>query len=128
MLSADLLRLSQLQRVESLSFPRSEIIQKLSIFASQLETVVHPDEGNYHIAQQGQRAIRHVLDRVLSVPVIPALPVVFDTTLENDPSEFDPMGPQLLEGININDRDLFLDWLDGTQVAHDSCLAWTSLT
>jgi hypothetical protein len=128
MLSADLLRRSQLQTAETLNFPRSQIIQSLSIFASQLETVVQPDEGNYQIAQQGQRAIRHVLDQVLSMPVISTLPIVSDSTLGVETSIFDPVGLHLLEGIDINDRDQFLDWLDGTLSVHDPCLAWTSLT
>ncbi|OKL59376.1 hypothetical protein UA08_05248 [Talaromyces atroroseus] len=47
-------------------FPRSEIIQNLSVFASQLETSLDSRDGNFAIAQRGLDAIRNILDRVLS--------------------------------------------------------------
>lgn len=47
-------------------FPRSEIIQNLSVFASLLETGLHIRDGNYGIAKRGLDAIRNILDRVLS--------------------------------------------------------------
>lgn len=47
-------------------FPRSEIIQNLSVFASMLETTIHTRDGNYGIARRGLDAIRNILDRVLS--------------------------------------------------------------
>lgn len=47
-------------------FPRSEVIQNLSVFASLLETALHIRDGNYGIARRGLVAIRNILDRVLS--------------------------------------------------------------
>ncbi|KAE8550986.1 hypothetical protein TMatcc_009059 [Talaromyces marneffei ATCC 18224] len=47
-------------------FPRSEVIQNLSVFASLLETALHIRDGNYGIARRGLDAIRNILDRVLS--------------------------------------------------------------
>lgn len=47
-------------------FPRSEVIQNLSVFASLLETALHIRDGNYSIARRGLDAIRNILDRVLS--------------------------------------------------------------
>lgn len=47
-------------------FPRSEVIQNLSIFASLLEKALHTRDGNYGIARRGLDAIRNILDRVLS--------------------------------------------------------------
>ncbi|KAJ5100700.1 hypothetical protein N7456_006752 [Penicillium angulare] len=47
-------------------FPRSRVIQSLSVFASYLQTIVQPNEGNYDICQQARETIRRVLDFVLS--------------------------------------------------------------
>ncbi|KAJ5263289.1 hypothetical protein N7478_010894 [Penicillium angulare] len=47
-------------------FPRSRVVQSLSVFASYLQTIVQPNEGNYDICQQARETIRRVLDFVLS--------------------------------------------------------------
>ncbi|KAJ5719976.1 hypothetical protein N7493_006854 [Penicillium malachiteum] len=47
-------------------FPRSRVIQVLSNFASYLQTIVQPHEGNYDICQQARETIRRVLDFVLT--------------------------------------------------------------
>ncbi|KAJ6015273.1 hypothetical protein N7540_009864 [Penicillium herquei] len=48
------------------TFPRSRVIQALSNFASYLQTIVQPHEGNYDICQQARETIRRVLDFVLT--------------------------------------------------------------
>lgn len=107
----------------SLDFPRSEIIQNLTLFAAHLDTIVKPHDGNYRVAQQGQKAIRHVLDQVLSVDGLTS--VVEDTGMSDkliDDSSF-------LDGVNFDDHDLFLGWLDGNmQHMSDSWLAWVNFT
>ncbi|KAF4231750.1 hypothetical protein CNMCM6805_010339 [Aspergillus fumigatiaffinis] len=68
-LATELLRHSQPKLEPALSsapFPRSEIIQKLSVFISHADTFIQQHEGDYEIALQGQMLIRQVLDRVLS--------------------------------------------------------------
>ncbi|KAF7155810.1 hypothetical protein CNMCM5623_008690 [Aspergillus felis] len=68
-LATELLRHSQPKLEPVLSsapFPRSEIIQKLSVFISHADTFIQQHEGDYEIALQGQMLIRQVLDRVLS--------------------------------------------------------------
>jgi chromatin structure-remodeling complex subunit RSC3/30 len=68
-LATELLRHSQPKLESALSsapFPRSEIIQKLSVFISHADTFIQQHEGDYEIALQGQMLIRQVLDRVLS--------------------------------------------------------------
>ncbi|KAK3717656.1 hypothetical protein LTR37_005723 [Vermiconidia calcicola] len=45
--------------------PRSETIQDLSVFISSLATV-GPGEGNFFICNQGRRALKRVLDQILS--------------------------------------------------------------
>ncbi|KAJ5708555.1 hypothetical protein N7488_008356 [Penicillium malachiteum] len=47
-------------------FPRSRVIQALSNFASYLQTIVRPHEGNYDICQQARETIGRVLDFVLT--------------------------------------------------------------
>ncbi|RHZ44314.1 putative chromatin structure remodeling complex protein RSC3 [Aspergillus thermomutatus] len=68
-LATELLRHSQPKLepvISSAPFPRSEIIQKLSVFISHADTFIQQHQGDYEIALQGQRLIRQVLDRVLS--------------------------------------------------------------
>lgn len=76
-LATELLRRSQptLEPVlSSAPFPRSEIIQKLSILISHTDTFIQQHEGDYEIALQGQLLIRQVLDRVLSPTTEQAFP------------------------------------------------------
>lgn len=106
-------------------FPRSEIIQKLSIFASHLETMVGPNEGNYQIAQQGRRAIGQVLDQILSTPTpIPVPAMAISPTSNPDSNERGMLCPELLENIDVEDRVQFLDWLDGTADTHEPWMTW----
>ncbi|RAH86862.1 hypothetical protein BO86DRAFT_351993 [Aspergillus japonicus CBS 114.51] len=70
-LSIELLRRSQTHSLTSLTassapFPRSEIIQKLSVFIAQFNTFVPQNEGDYEISNRGQKVISQALDRVLS--------------------------------------------------------------
>ncbi|KAE8391832.1 hypothetical protein BDV23DRAFT_192857 [Aspergillus alliaceus] len=71
-LSSQLLRRSRLQPsqptslLSSAQFPRSEIIQNLSVFAAHLGGLLWQENGNYEVYKKGQMAIRDVLDRVLS--------------------------------------------------------------
>jgi chromatin structure-remodeling complex subunit RSC3/30 len=106
-----------------LGFPRSEIIQNLTLFAAYLDTIINPHDGNYRVAQQGQKAIRHVLDQVLSVE---ALSSVIEDTGTSDKAIDDAT---LLDGVNFGDHDLFLGWLDGNmQHMSDSWLGWINFT
>ncbi|PWY82157.1 hypothetical protein BO70DRAFT_336493 [Aspergillus heteromorphus CBS 117.55] len=50
----------------TIPFPRSRVIQNLSVFASLIKTVIEPHEGNYGICQKARETIRRVLDAVLS--------------------------------------------------------------
>jgi chromatin structure-remodeling complex subunit RSC3/30 len=95
----------------NISFPRSEIIQNLSVFSSYLETFIQREEGNYRVSQQGQRIIRHILDQVLSGNDPPSvMPEMSDQEL---------LVEDLLHDVDVHDRGLFLDWMDGA-VEHKS--------
>ncbi|PYH92459.1 putative chromatin structure remodeling complex protein RSC3 [Aspergillus ellipticus CBS 707.79] len=67
-LSLELLRHSQLPIDPALSstFPRNEIIQKLSILVFFLESYVPPGEANYKMSQQARKGIQSTLDQLLS--------------------------------------------------------------
>ncbi|OJJ73079.1 hypothetical protein ASPBRDRAFT_40711 [Aspergillus brasiliensis CBS 101740] len=70
-LCTELLRRSQPQASVSIPsahtpFPRSDIIQKLSVFVAQLKTFARQKEGDYEICMKGQTIISQALDRVLS--------------------------------------------------------------
>ncbi|PYH45965.1 putative chromatin structure remodeling complex protein RSC3 [Aspergillus saccharolyticus JOP 1030-1] len=70
-LSIELLRQSQTESLTLLAtasppFPRSEIIQKLSVFLAQFDTFVPQNEGDYEFCNRGQKVISQALDRVLS--------------------------------------------------------------
>jgi chromatin structure-remodeling complex subunit RSC3/30 len=124
-LSAELLRRSRSPVAgASPSFPRSEVIQNLTIFASYLDTLLKPDEGNYRVAQQGQKAIHHVLDLVLSGEQLSS------AVTDNSEGYQRPMNEaSLLDGVNTDDHDMFLSWFDGSmQQMSDSWLTWVNLT
>lgn len=77
----------------------------------------------YRVAQQGQKAIRHVLDQVLSVEGLSS--AVEDT--ETSDKLIDDAS--LLDSVDIDDPDLFLGWLDGNmQHMSDSWLGWVNFT
>ncbi|GLA30386.1 hypothetical protein AnigIFM63326_008593 [Aspergillus niger] len=70
-LCTELLRRSQPQASVATAspqtpFPRSDIIQKLSVFVAQLKTFARQQEGDYEICIKGERIISQALDRVLS--------------------------------------------------------------
>lgn len=99
----------------------------MSIFAHHLGTLIKPDEGNYNIAQQGKRAVRRVLDQVLAAPTLPPLPPASDPAVELGFTEPSFMDSDLLNGIDVDDRGPFLDWLDGSLDVQEPWLSWMSL-
>lgn len=90
--------------------------------------MIQPDEGNYNIAQQGRRAIRHVLDQVISVAFAPLTSGQDDLVQGNGDEEIDFAEMGFLDNIDIDDRAPFLGWLDGTTEAHEPCMAWMNFT
>ena len=101
-LSIEILKQEQSRMYTPDILPRSETIQDLSVFVSSL-AAVGPGEGNYAICNQGCRALRKVLDQILS-PSQPQPPGSTDTTIFDDMSLY-PTG---------NDVD-FLQWLENVE-------------
>ncbi|OOG00623.1 hypothetical protein ASPCADRAFT_202457 [Aspergillus carbonarius ITEM 5010] len=87
------------------TFRRSEVIQKLTVFASHLQYVVRPHDGMYDVCQRARKVISNILDRILTVnpPPLPAsLPA-------------DVLATNWLNGETVvldDGTDLFR-WLDG---------------
>ncbi|KAK0253201.1 hypothetical protein LTS09_011618 [Friedmanniomyces endolithicus] len=69
-LAIELLKQEQSRQYTPHLLPRSETIQDLSVFVSALATVA-PGEGNYYICDQGRRALKRVLDQILSPQAAP---------------------------------------------------------
>lgn len=64
-LAIELLKQEQSRLYTPDVLPRSETIQDLSVFISSLGAV-RPGEGNYSICNQGRKALKKVLDQILS--------------------------------------------------------------
>ncbi|PWY88237.1 C6 transcription factor [Aspergillus heteromorphus CBS 117.55] len=74
-LAIELLRQAESQsQLSASAFRRSEVIQKLTVFASHLQYVVRPHDGMYEVSQRARKAISNILDRILTVnpPPLPA--------------------------------------------------------
>ena len=54
------------------SFPRSDIVQKLSILISSIDCIVRPTNGNYGICGQAKKMLQAILDTVLAPVPTPA--------------------------------------------------------
>ncbi|KAK3075774.1 hypothetical protein LTR53_000599 [Teratosphaeriaceae sp. CCFEE 6253] len=98
-LAIELLKQEQSRTYTPDLLPRSETIQDLSVFVSALAGVT-PGEGNYHVCNQGRRALKRILDQILS----PQAPV----SVANDQAALDDMS---LFFPTSNDAD-FLQWLE----------------
>lgn len=108
--AAGVLAIELLKQEQSRSYtpdilPRSETIQDLSVFISSL-AAVGPGEGNFSICNQGRRALKKVLDQILSPQPLPAPsgPGVPDQPFD-DVSLYFPTG---------NDAE-FLQWLENVE-------------
>ncbi|CRG88482.1 chromatin structure-remodeling complex subunit RSC3/30 [Talaromyces islandicus] len=102
----ELLRQTQKTRLQPTEgFPRSEVIQNLSILASHIQYIHLPQNGNYEICQQGRKVIMYILDHLLSKPTgapVSASPV---------PSNIIPT--DWLNDEWLNDGTEFISWIDG---------------
>jgi hypothetical protein len=76
------------------------------VFAACLQTAIQPGEGNYDICQQARKAIKHILDRVLSSEPGPSLPSAQES------SATDWLGGNSGLGMIPDDGTDFMKWLD----------------
>lgn len=102
-LSIELLKQEQSRMYTPDILPRSETIQDLSVFISSL-AAVGPGEGNFAICNQGRRALKKVLDQILSPSQAPP-PGSTDSTVFDDMPLYFPTG---------NDAE-FLQWLENVE-------------
>ncbi|CAK4031034.1 hypothetical protein AC578_3278 [Lecanosticta acicola] len=102
-LAVEMLKQEQTKQYTPDVLPRSETVQDLSVFISAL-AAVGPGEGNFSICDQGRRALKRVLDQILSPSQHPAPP----RSASGEAGVFTdyfPIG---------NDAD-FLQWLDNVE-------------
>ena len=102
-LSIELLKQQQSRMYTPDLLPRSETIQDLSVFISALATV-GPGEGNFSICNQGRRALKRVLDQILS-------PAQGPMDSSSEAPVFDDMS---LYFPTNNDAE-FLQWLENVE-------------
>lgn len=91
----------------AIDFPRSNAIQKLTLFIGFLEWI-RPTDGNYYLAQRLRKVVRRVLDYVLEPTPKESLPnpeIPFDFM----PVGFEDMGDNL-DWINT------IDWTQGSWI------------
>ncbi|OOF99257.1 hypothetical protein ASPCADRAFT_204908 [Aspergillus carbonarius ITEM 5010] len=92
------------------SFPRAEVVQKLSIFVFFLETYVPPGQVNYTMSQQARRVIRNILNQVLTPPL---------------PASSSPIPTWMGETGLSGDGSESISWLDTLDWGQDP---WWNLT
>jgi hypothetical protein len=109
-LAIELLKQEQSRLYAPEILPRSETIQELSVFISSLASV-SPGEGNYFVCNQGRRALKKVLDQILSPSNPVAGPGMTGGTGASELGMGDDMGLFFPTG---NDVD-FLSWLDNVE-------------
>lgn len=112
-LAMELLKRDQAHDPED-DFPRSEVLQQLSVLVAALEAVPG-EEGNFSICAMGLNAIRKVLDRLLSRS---RHPVMLDGGQEFLGTTF---------GANIGNDAEFLHWLSSVDFDATSWLDASSL-
>ncbi|KAI7540078.1 hypothetical protein KC331_g9375 [Hortaea werneckii] len=103
-LAIEMLKQEQLRQYTPDILPRSETIQDLSVFISALSSV-GPGEGNYRVCKQGHRALKRILDQILS-PHMPAMAANEQQPAFDDTNLYFPTG---------NDAD-FLQWLENQKL------------
>jgi hypothetical protein len=108
-LAVELLRQEQTRQFTP-DLPRSETIQDISVFVSAL-AAVGPDEGIHGICNQGRRALRRVLDQILSPSIPPPAANPGAENLAGGGKAFDEMSFFMPTG---NDVD-FLQWLESVE-------------
>ncbi|KAF7128409.1 hypothetical protein CNMCM5793_003139 [Aspergillus hiratsukae] len=94
------------------NFQRPKTIQNLSIFASYLQYVVRPHEGNYDVCQHARRILCHILNQALS-----ANPPQLPSSLPADAVAADWFNG---ESILLDDGTNLLEWIDGRLDVVDS--------
>lgn len=110
-LAIELLKQEQTRAYTPEILPRSETIQDLSVFISALATV-GPGEGNHAICNQGRRALKRLLDKILSPePVFPANAAATQQNGGAGGGGINTLDDSALYFPTGNDAE-FLQWLD----------------
>ena len=83
-LALELLQQTQNRAQTTKDFPRSEVIQNLSVFVSCLGWIHNEADGNYHLCIQARNMTQRILDRVLSPEATYSLQQTLPTPSNSD--------------------------------------------
>ena len=106
-LAIELLEQSRYPHDYTLKFPRSEVIQNLSIFIGCLNWV-QPTEGNYTLCVRMRKVIRRILDQVLEPNI--ALNLILGTSSATEQQGLPDIDMSSVMGST--DDPEFLEWLN----------------
>jgi len=106
-LAVELLKQEQSPQITQDILPRSETIQDISVFTSLLADV-RTGDANHHICQQGCRALKGALDKILS----PSAPAAVSVRGHGDADR--PFEDMSFYMPTANDAE-FLQWLDNVE-------------
>ncbi|GAB7354732.1 hypothetical protein MBLNU459_g5146t1 [Dothideomycetes sp. NU459] len=109
-LAIELLKQEQTRVYTPELLPRSETIQELSVFISALATI-GPGEGNHAVCNQGRKALKRLLDKVLSPQPVPALATAVQ---QAGGAALDVVEEGVLHFPTGNDAE-FLQWLEDVE-------------
>lgn len=79
-LALELLRHKRQQVTLASGFPRSQVIQDLSVFVSSLKWVYFPGDGMYSLADQARKFLQQILDLILTDSTTSDPPCVIPTS------------------------------------------------
>lgn len=109
------MRNSAQAREQQVVFPRSEVVQNLSLLIGFLDWV-QPTAGNYQLCTRMRRTIKQILDKVLNPPLMQqpisvGLPVS-EVSVNTGEVDFDP---DAFSGNGLDDFDWLnsVDWSRG---------------
>ncbi|KAM0722660.1 hypothetical protein Q7P37_002101 [Cladosporium fusiforme] len=106
-LAVELLKQEQSPQITQDILPRSETIQDISVFTSLLADV-RTGDANHHICQQGCRALKGALEKILS----PSAPAAISVRGQGDTER--PFEDMSFYMPTANDAE-FLQWLDNVE-------------
>ncbi|KAH8697906.1 hypothetical protein BGW36DRAFT_379643 [Talaromyces proteolyticus] len=111
---------------DTMPFPRSEVIQNLSVFAANLENVLG-SRGNFGISQKGLNVIRNVLDRVLSGDEMSCAPSNLPPPTGDELTAVPLELPTTLPELYSDDGNTaeFMTWLDNIDWAQEALLSYS---
>ena len=89
---------------DSSLLPRNEIVQKLSVLLSCLDSVLHPDHKNYATCNKPRAILKCMLDRILA-------PKLDATLMDTQPASAYGMAPPAMPSMEVEDYGMWLSFV-----------------